>query len=100
LQEQGQLCYRLSHLHAGEIALEEDGALRPLCALVVQGIGGADDFILWLHSIFLFHSRYGRCSGGHGERVVAVLSLNHARRLSGGMLLGALRAVIHIFMWV
>lgn len=45
LQEHRQLCHSLRDLHVRQIALEEDGALRPQRAFVVEGIGGVDDFI-------------------------------------------------------
>jgi hypothetical protein len=45
LQELQELCYGLGDLHVGQVALEEDGALGPLRAFVVQSIGGAGDII-------------------------------------------------------
>lgn len=56
LQEHGQLCHGLGDLHVGQVALEEDGALRPLGTFVVERIGGAHYFAgrSWGGRIFFF----------------------------------------------
>lgn len=60
LQEHGQLGHGLCDLHVRQVALEEDGALRPLRASVVEGVGGAGSSSIAL--FFLGHR------GGHAER--------------------------------
>ena len=64
MQQHGQLGHGLGNLHVGKIALEEDGALRPLRAFVVEGIGGADYAVragTGGRRLFLFWHRQRRC---------------------------------------
>ena len=66
LQEHSKLCHGLGDLHVGQVALEEDGALRPLGAFVVQGIRGRHSFVV--RAVESGDGGLLRFGGDHGGR--------------------------------
>jgi hypothetical protein len=103
LQEHGELGHGLGDLHVGQVALEEDGALRPLGAFVVQGIGGRHSFVVRTvegegRGLLRFGGHHGgrhRC--GHFVSCLCVSPFDHGRGVAAwrGLVRGSTISLAH-----